>query len=156
MSEGAWDAIIRENLKSVFLCSKAVGKIMKEQGKGSIINTASVAGFTSYLPNAAYGAAKAGIINLTKTLAVDLAPYHVRVNAVAPGFIETPGITQLLSRTSEKHSNPSAFLGMQGRIPLGRLGKPEDIAGAVIYLASDASDYVTGTTIVIDGGLTSV
>jgi len=147
MSEGAWEAIVRENLKSVFLCSQKVAKVMKEQHRGSIINIASVAGLGSYSPNASYGAAKAGIINLTKTLAVDLAPYRVRVNAIAPGFIGTAGVARLF---------PREFLApLESRIPLGYLGKPEDITGAVIYLASEASAYITGTTIVIDGGLTS-
>jgi NAD(P)-dependent dehydrogenase (short-subunit alcohol dehydrogenase family) len=84
MSEGGWDAIIRENLKSVFLCSKAAAKVMMNQKKGAIINIASVAGLRAYTPNAAYGVAKAGIVNLTKTLAIDLAPYNIRVNAIAP------------------------------------------------------------------------
>jgi NAD(P)-dependent dehydrogenase (short-subunit alcohol dehydrogenase family) len=150
MSEGAWDAIIRENLKSVFLCSQAVGKIMREQKRGSIINIASVAGLGSYSSNASYGAAKAGIINLTKTLAIDLAPYYVRVNAIAPGYIETPGIVPLFQ------AHADLLQTLTKRVPLGRVGKPEDIAGVAIYLASDASDYVTGTTVIVDGGLTSV
>lgn len=147
MSENAWDSIIRENLKSVFLCSSAVGKTMKEQKSGSIINISSIAAIKSYLPNAAYGAAKAGIVNLTKTMAVDMAPYGVRVNAIAPGYIETPGIAALLEQA------PDVRQQMQNQIPAQRLGKPDDITGAVVFLASDASDYVVGDTIIIDGGL---
>ena len=144
MSEGGWDAIVRENLKSVFLCSQAVSKVMMAQKRGAIVSIASVAGLDAYVLNAAYGAAKAGIINLTKTMATDLAKYNIRVNAVAPGYIATPGMLQLLG------ARPEAV----NQIPLTRLGQPEDIVGGVIYLASDASLYVTGETIVIDGGIT--
>jgi len=150
LSEGGWDAIVRENLKSVFLCSKAAAKVMISQGKGSIISIASVAGLRAYLNNAAYGAAKAGIINFTKTLAIDLAPHNIRVNAIAPGFIATHGALQFQKDIPTER--------MQRRLtstPLGRFGQPEEIVGGVIYLASDASSYVTGQTLVIDGGLTN-
>ncbi len=118
---------------------------MMAQKKGAIINIASVAGLSAYIFNAAYGAAKAGIINLTKTMAIDLARHNIRVNAIAPGYIGTPGMLQLFG------SQPEAV----NQIPLTRLGQPEDIVGGVVYLASDASLYVTGETIVIDGGLMS-
>ncbi len=150
LSEGGWDAIVRENLKSVFLCSKAAAKVMISQGKGSIISIASVAGLRAYLNNAAYGAAKAGIINFTKTLAIGLAPHNIRVNAIAPGFIATHGALQFQKDIPTER--------MQRRLastPLGRFGQPEEIVGGVIYLASDASSYVTGQTLVIDGGLTN-
>lgn len=146
MSEGAWDAIIRENLKSVFLCSKAVGKIMVEQKKGSIINISSMAALRGYVMNVSYGAAKAGIISLTMGLAVELAPHQVRVNAIVPGAIDTPGVMQ-------QPDYPKIRQERLEMIPMGRLGKPEDIAGAAIYLASDASSYTTGASILIDGGL---
>ena len=150
LSEGGWDAIIRENVKSVFLCSKAAAKVMIEQKKGSIISIASIAGLRAYPNNAAYGAAKAGIISLTKTLCVDLAPYNIRVNAIAPGYIATQGMLQVQKGVSTEWMQRSlAFT------PLSRLGQPEDIVGGVIYLASDASSYVTGQTLVIDGGLTN-
>jgi len=145
MSEGGWEAIVRENLKSVFLCSQAAAKVMISQMRGAIVNIASIAGLYAYTFNAAYGAAKAGVIDLTKTMAIDLAKYNIRINAIAPGYIRTPGIMQLFG------AQPEAV----NQIPLARLGKPEDIVGGVIYLASDASFYVTGETIVIDGGLTS-
>ena len=148
LSEGGWDAIIRENLKSVFLCSKAAAKVMMGQKKGNIINVASVVGFRAYSSNAAYGAAKAGIINFTKTLAVDLAPYNIRVNAIAPGFIATPGSLQLLEVDK-------GLKAMVDRIPLGRLGQPEEVAQGIVYLASDASSYVTGQTLLVDGGVAS-
>jgi len=149
LSEGGWDALIRENLKTYFLCSKAVVEAMIEQGKGSIINIASTEGLRAAPTNPAYAAAKAGVISLTQSLAVEWAPYHVRVNAIAPGFIETPALPLTLQ---EYPSLRDIF----ERVPLGRAGKPDDIVGAVIYLASDASDYVTGAMIVIDGGLTNL
>ena len=148
LSEGGWDAIIRENLKSVFLCSKAAAKVMMGQKKGNITNVASVVGFRAYCSNAAYGAAKAGIINFTKTLAVDLAPYNIRVNAIAPGFIATPGSLQLLEVDK-------GLKAMVDRIPLGRLGQPEEVAQGIVYLASDAASYVTGQTLIVDGGVAS-
>jgi NAD(P)-dependent dehydrogenase (short-subunit alcohol dehydrogenase family) len=147
LSEDGWDAIIRENLKSVFLCCKAAAKVMISQGKGSIVNIASVAGLRGYTFNAAYGAAKAGIIEFTKTLAIDLASHNIRVNAIAPGYIVTPGMLQL--------DKPERIQAMSRHIPLSHLGQPEDIVGGVIYLASDASSYVTGETLLIDGGLLS-
>lgn len=144
MSEGGWDAIIRENLKSVFLCSQSAARVMIQQKRGAIVNIASIAGINAYVFNAAYGAAKAGIIHLTKTMAIDLARHNIRVNAIAPGFIATEGMLQLFG------ARPEAVK----QIPLARLGQPEDIVGGVIYLASDASLYVTGEILVIDGGLT--
>jgi len=150
MSEGAWDALIRENLKSVFLCSTLAGRVMMEHGGGNIINIASVAGLRAYPNNSSYGAAKAGIISLTKTMAVELAPHKVRVNAIAPGLIETGGVLQLFS------DHPEIKQKEIDKTPLGRVGKPDDIAGVALFLASPASDYVTGQTIVVDGGLTSL
>ncbi|MGV8059821.1 MAG: SDR family NAD(P)-dependent oxidoreductase [Smithellaceae bacterium] len=144
MSEKQWDSLITENLKSVFLGSQAAGKIMMSQKSGSIVNMSSTAGLAGYQFNAAYGAAKAGIINFTKTLALDLAPYKVRVNAIAPGLIMTPGATG-------STGIPESTLD---EIPLGRAGDPKDVAAGVIYLASDASSFITGETLVMDGGLT--
>jgi len=159
LSEGGWDAIVRENLKSVFLCSKAVAKVMIDQKEGNIVSIASIAGIASYTPCAPYGAAKAGVVNFTKTLAVELAPYNIRVNAIAPGFIATGGFLQLLSMEPdtglEVAGDKLQVTGYLERIPLNRYGKGEDITGGVIYLVSDASSYVTGQTLVIDGGLTS-
>lgn len=149
LSEGGWEAIMRENLTQYFLCSKAVAETMIHQGKGSIINMSSVEALRATVSNPAYAASKAGIISLTQSLAAEWAPHNIRVNAIVPGHIGTRGVLQLLDE------NPT-FQDMLNRVPLGRIGKPEDIVGATIYLASDASDYVTGTTIVIDGGLTSL
>jgi NAD(P)-dependent dehydrogenase (short-subunit alcohol dehydrogenase family) len=149
LSENGWDAMIRENLKPAFLCSKAVAERMTRQRSGSIINIASGEGLRAAPSNPAYGAAKAGIINLTMSLAVEWAPYHIRVNSVAPGFIETP----VLPQTMEQYPSVRDLLN---RVPLGRAAKPAEIAAAVVFLASDASSYITGAMIMVDGGLTSL
>jgi len=145
MSEGAWDAIIRENLKSVFLCGKAAGKVMVEQKKGVIINIASMAGREASPLTANYGASKAGIINLTMTMAVEWAPYSIRVNAIAPGPIWTPGAPRLWP-------TPEAKAETEAQILRGRFGTPEDIAMAVVFLASDAADWITGICFEVNGG----
>lgn len=144
ISERAWDAVMSENLRSTFLCIKAVGQEMVNRGGGNIINVSSMAGLGPWPRLGPYASAKAGIISLTQSLAVEWAPYHVRVNAIAPGFIVTRGTKEYLGEAQLR------------RIPLRRFGEPEDIAGAAIYLASRASDYVTGATIVINGGLTTL
>lgn len=149
LSEGGWDALIRENLKTPFLCSKAVAPAMIKQGKGSIINISSTEGVRSAATTAAYAAAKAGVINLTRSLAVEWAPHRIRVNAICPGFIENPGLPEALQANTGLQQKLS-------RVPLARMGRQEDIVGGVIYLASDAADYVTGANLIIDGGLTSV
>jgi NAD(P)-dependent dehydrogenase (short-subunit alcohol dehydrogenase family) len=143
-SEKGWDAIVRATLKSVFLVTSAVAKIMADQKKGNIISIASVSGLRGEPGSAPYGAAKAGVINLTKTLAVELSPYSIRINCIAPGGVDTPGTApwrteEVLERTRRD-------------VPLGRVGTIEEIASAALYLASDASSYMTGETILIDGG----
>ncbi|MFC2002974.1 SDR family NAD(P)-dependent oxidoreductase [Chloroflexota bacterium] len=146
MSEDEWDMIITLNLKSVFLCSKAVAKVMIDQKRGNIINIASVGGLGPYPNNAHYGAAKAGVINLTQSMAWEWAPYNIRVNAIAPGGTATRVLDKLYGE------RPDLLQERLKLIPLQRLGKPEDIGDAAIYLASDASDYVTGETIMVTGG----
>ncbi len=146
ISERGWDAIIRANLKATFLCSKAVTAVMiDKKTKGSIINIASVNALSGSPGSAAYGAAKAGIISLTQSLAIEVAPHNIRVNAIAPGIIDTPGTVQWMS--------PEREAEIIKVVPLSRRGTPEDVAGAAIYLASDYADYVTGQTIVVDGGI---
>ncbi len=147
MSEKGWDAMVRLNLKSHFLCSKAVMGTMIKQGGGSIVDIASTEGLRAAPSNPAYGAAKAGVINLVKTLAVEWAKYNVRVNAVAPGFIETS--TLPLALEGYPH-----LRDIYGRIPLRRATKQAEVAAAVIYLASDAAACTTGITIAVDGGMT--
>jgi len=147
MSEEVWDADLVLNLKYVWLCSRAVAKVMVEQGrKGSIINTCSISGMTAAPSHAAYGSAKAGLVGLTRSLAVEWARYYIRVNAIAPGSMKTPRIMEMIKAAPEIEE------AQANRVPLGRWGTTEDIAGAVLFLASDLSDYITGQTIVVDGG----
>jgi NAD(P)-dependent dehydrogenase (short-subunit alcohol dehydrogenase family) len=144
-----WETAIQLNLNSVFLCTKAIGGEMVKLQSGSIINISSVAGLGPYPRVAAYAAAKAGVISFTKTLAVEWAPHNIRVNAVAPGPVMTPFMRKLAAEDSPRRQAQLKC------IPLGRFGTPEDIAGVVIFLASNPSSYVTGETIVVDGGLTT-
>jgi 3-oxoacyl-[acyl-carrier protein] reductase len=144
MDEEDWDAVIAVNLKGVFNCSKAAVKVMMKQKFGNIINIASVVGITGNAGQANYSATKGGVIALTKTLAKEYAGRKIRVNAIAPGFIDT-AMTQAIP---EKARNE-----MISSIPLKRLGQPEDIANAAIFLASDMADYITSQVIVVDGGM---
>lgn len=138
-----WDAIVRQNLTTTFLCSKAVSMVMLDQKIGSIINISSRDSQIPSLNMAAYGAAKAGVNSLTRTLAWELAPY-VRVNAILPGAIWTEGSAPLLEPVRAS---------LIANIPLKRIGTPQDIALAAIYLASAASNWVTGKLFEIDGGI---
>jgi 2-deoxy-D-gluconate 3-dehydrogenase len=147
MSEDVWDADLTLNLKYVWLCSRSVARVMIEQGnKGSIVNTCSISGMTAAPLHAAYGAAKAGLVGLTRSLAVEWARHRIRVNAVAPGSMKTPRIVEMIKDAPEVEE------AQRVRVPLGRWGTTEDVAGVVLFLASDLSDYVTGQTIVVDGG----
>ncbi len=147
LSEGGWDALVRENLKPTFMCSKAVVSSMIQQGGGCIINIASTEAFRAAATNPAYSASKAAVLNLTMSLAAEWATYNIRVNAVAPGFIDMGRLENAVTET------PSLKRQYEG-IPLKRAAKPDEIAGAVIFLASAAGGYCTGTTVVVDGGLT--
>ncbi len=146
MTPGGWDAIIGINLKGPFLCCRAAGKVMIKQRSGKIINIASGSGIHGSPGMAHYGAAKAGLINFTTSLALEWAKYNIRVNCIAPGPIETEGIKALRQLT------PEAIQERIKAIPLGRYGQPEDIAYATVFLASEASSFMTGETIVISGG----
>jgi len=144
MKEEDWDAVMNTNLKGIFLCTKAVARQMMKQRSGKIINMASVVGVMGNAGQGNYAAAKAGVIGFTKSMAKELASRNVLVNAIAPGFITTD-MTHVLSEEVKA--------GLLGAIPLGRLGTPEDIAHVVVFLASDAANYITGQTINIDGGM---
>lgn len=148
MSERAWDSMMDTNLKATFMCSKAVAKAMIDRGGGAIVNIASGEAFRAQVSNAAYAAAKAGVVNLTMSLAVEWAPHNIRVNCVAPGFIETPELAQGLEML------PS-LKAVYDRIPMKRSGTPKEYAGAVIFFASEAGGYATGATVLVDGGLTA-
>jgi 3-oxoacyl-[acyl-carrier protein] reductase len=144
MSEIDWDAVLNVNLKGTFNCSKAVSRAMIKQRSGRIINIASIIGIIGNPGQANYSASKAGIIALTKTMAKELASRNINVNAVAPGFIQTEMTAKLPEEVKEK---------MLQAIPLGKLGSPEDVAHLCLFLASPDSDYITGQTIVVDGGM---
>jgi 3-oxoacyl-[acyl-carrier protein] reductase len=147
MAEEVWDADLTLNLKYVWLCSRAVARVMVEQKrKGSIVNIGSISGMTAAPSHVAYGAAKAGIVGLTRSLAVEWARYYIRVNTVAPGSMKTPRIVEMLSGA------PEIDEAQRKRIPLQRWGTTEDIANAVLFFASDLSDYITGQVITVDGG----
>jgi 2-deoxy-D-gluconate 3-dehydrogenase len=148
--EEDWDPVIDTDLKGVFFCAQAAGRHMIDRGQGGkIINVASQVGLVAYHSRVAYCSAKAGVINMTRALALEWAPYHINVNAIAPTFVRTPFVEELLK-------DPAVREDVLRRIPLGRLAEPEDVAGAVVYLAGPASDLVTGHTLVVDGGWTAV
>lgn len=145
--EVIWDRIIATNLKGVFLCMKHEVRAMAAQGHGVIVNMASVAGLFAEPGCYAYVASKHGILGLTKTAAFDYAKTGIRINAVCPAAIETPGLLQA----------PEEFRRMlRETTPVGRIGRPEEVASAVMWLCSDLAGFVTGTGIVIDGGVTTV
>jgi len=140
-----WDKIIAINLRGTFLCCKHVGKQMIGSGGGSIINISTTAGITGVPRAPAYSASKAGIILLTKSLALEWVRYHIRVNAIAPHYLETE-LTKGL-RASEK-----VYDSLVKQIPMRRFAKPEEVVGTVLLLSSPASSYITGTVMVVDGG----
>jgi NAD(P)-dependent dehydrogenase (short-subunit alcohol dehydrogenase family) len=144
VEERAWDSIMNLNLKGLFFLGQTVARVMKEQGGGRIINVASVEGISpNILP--VYSISKAGVIMATKVMAQQWAQYNIRVNAIAPGLVKT--------RFSEAlWSNPVIEKAVMDRTPLRRVAEPDEMVGAVIFLASDASSYVTGHTLVVDGG----
>lgn len=142
---GEWDKIIGVNLRGTFLCCKHVGKQMIGSGGGTIINISTTAGITGVPRAPAYCASKAGIILLTKSLALEWVKYNIRVNAIAPHYLETELTNGL--RASEK-----VYDGLVQQIPMRRFGKPAEIIGTILLLSSSASSYITGTVIVIDGG----
>ncbi|WP_077617786.1 3-oxoacyl-[acyl-carrier-protein] reductase [Bacillus sinesaloumensis] len=144
MKEEEWDDVININLKGVFLCTKAVTRQMMKQRSGKIINIASIVGVSGNPGQANYVAAKAGVIGLTKTAAKELASRNINVNAVAPGFITTDMTDKLPDDVKNE---------MLKLIPLARFGDTTDISGAVLFLASDNSTYMTGQTLHIDGGM---
>jgi 3-oxoacyl-[acyl-carrier protein] reductase len=144
MKEDEWDDVINTNLKGVFLCTKAVTRQMMKQRAGRIINISSIVGVSGNAGQANYVAAKSGVIGLTKTTAKELASRNITVNAVAPGFIATDMTDKL---------NEEVQAEMLKQIPLASFGQPEDVANEVAFLASDASRYITGQTIHVDGGM---
>jgi len=145
VTEQDFDRVLDINLKGVFLCSKAAVPEMIKQGKGKIINITSIAGQVGFANSSAYCASKGAIINMTRELALELAQYKINVNAIGPGVIETDMTKELLKDKATRET-------LLANIPLSRIGKPEDIANAALFLASDNSDYITGITLFVDGG----
>jgi 3-oxoacyl-[acyl-carrier protein] reductase len=144
MSPEDWDAVLNVNLKGTFNCTKAVSRVMLKQKSGKIINLASIIGIIGNIGQANYSASKAGIIALTKTTARELASRGINVNAVAPGFVQTEMTAKLPEELKDK---------MLQDIPLNRLGLPQDVAYACLFLASSEADYITGQVLVVDGGM---
>ena len=144
-SEADWDAVMDTNLKSLFFLSQAAARVMVPQGHGKIINIASLLTFQGGIRVPSYAAAKSGVGGVTKAMANELAPSGVQVNAIAPGYIAT-------NNTAALQADETRNRQILERIPTGRWGRPEDIAGAALFLASSASDYVTGHVLAVDGG----
>lgn len=147
MKEEDWDAVLDVNLKGAYNCIRAVARRMLKNHYGRIINISSVVGLVGNISQANYCAAKAGLIGLTKAMAKELGSRNITVNAVAPGFITTEMSAALPEEVKER---------MLGQVPLKRFGSPEDVAGLVSFLASDAAGYITGQTIAVDGGMVCV
>lgn len=141
LSVEEWDEIININLRGYFLCSREAAKVMKKQGGGSIVNISSTRAFMSEPDTEAYAASKGGIVALTHAMAVSFSQDHIRVNCISPGWIETGDYSKLRKKDHEQHIS-------------GRVGKPEDIAAACLYLTQDGNEFINGANIIIDGGMT--
>lgn len=148
VTEQDWDKVMDVNLKAMFFCAQAVGKVMLSQGSGKIINTASVSSFLGHPQRAPYASSKGGVAQMTKVLAVEWSGKGLYVNAIAPGFVQTPLTANLLadSKTADN---------LLSKIPLGRFAVPQDFIGPALFLASDASNYITGQILLVDGGRTA-
>ncbi len=148
VTEEDWDQVLDVNLKGTFFTSQEVAKVMKNNNGGRIVNIASINGVVGFHERAAYCASKAGIVNLTRVLAIDWADYGINVNAVGPNYLMTPLTEKIFA--NDEFRNDVLY-----RTPIKRIGTPEDVVGAVIYLASPASSFVTGHTLMVDGGWTA-
>ena len=147
-AEEDWDRIVDINLKGTFLCSKEAGKVMKEQNSGKIINFGSVSSILGHPKHSAYAASKGGVLLLTRVMAVELAKHKVNVNCVGPAYIETDLTKAYLDQENHREE-------IENTIPMGRLGNTEDMVGAIIYLASNASNFVSGALLMVDGARTA-
>jgi NAD(P)-dependent dehydrogenase (short-subunit alcohol dehydrogenase family) len=147
-TEENWNKIISVNLTGTFFCCQAVSRYMVQRRSGKIVNIASIGGFVAYPGSIAYLASKGGVVQLTRGFAVELAPYNIQVNAIAPSLFETP----MVAGTRSDAESQRYFME---RTPMGRKGRPEEIAGAAIFLAAESSSMVTGHTLAVDGGFLS-
>src|SRR6185295_6116936 len=148
LAEADWDTVIDTNLKAPFLCSRVVGPKMRDRGWGRVINLGSILGAVGLAGRAPYASAKAGVINLTRVLALEWAAHGVTVNAICPGPFATEMNRQLLN-------DPAKYKAFVEKIPMGRWGDLQEIAGAVVFLASEAASFVTGSALFVDGGWTA-
>jgi 2-deoxy-D-gluconate 3-dehydrogenase len=151
VTEEAWDLVLDTNLKGLFFTAQAAGRVMRDQDPpgGSIINVSSVVGLVGYYDRAAYCSSKAGVINLSRVLAIEWAAHQIRVNAVCPTFVETP-LTQVLLENEAIRSD------ILGRTPAGRLATPDEVAAAIAFLAGPSARMITGTALTVDGGWTAI
>ncbi len=148
LSEEEWDRVLDTNLKGYFLVAREVGAHMVGRGKGKVINVSSIFGAVGMHNQLAYAASKGGVVQLTKVLAIEWARRGVNVNAIGPTYFETPLVASL-------RNDPERFAFINERTPMGRWGQPEELEGTLVYLASRASDFVTGQTVYVDGGWTT-
>lgn len=150
--EEEWDHTLDVNLKGLFFCCQAAAREMVPRGGGKIINIASQLGFTGLPERAPYCASKGGVVNLTRALALEWAPYKINVNAIGPG----PTRTEMLAQLAQASGSIGSISYLTERVPMGRLLEPDELVGAAVFLASDASNMVTGQTIIVDGGWTAI
>ena len=148
VTEEDWDAVLDVNLKGLFFCCQAAAREMARREGGAIVNLASINGVVGFYKRAPYCASKGGVVNLTRELAIELAPHQIRVNAVGPTYIETPLTVPTLG-------DPETRAEILRRTPMGRVGQVEDVVGAILFLASPAAGLITGHTLLVDGGWTA-
>lgn len=149
VTEDEWDRVMDTNLKGVFFCSQRAGKYMIDKGRGKVINIVSQMAFVGYVKRAAYSSSKGGAVQLTKALAIEWADKNIKVNGVAPTFVKTGFTDEILE-------DQDFYQDVLNRIPLGKLAQPSDVSGAVLFLASDMANFITGETIKVDGGWTAI
>ncbi|MBT4266532.1 MAG: SDR family oxidoreductase [Deltaproteobacteria bacterium] len=152
MSEKAWDSVMNLNLKGLFFLSQAVAQVMKKNNGGQIINISSTSGFRVLVPAAHYSISKAAVIMATKAMAIEWAPYNIRANCIAPGPIQTGLLDAVFTGSSEEEVKKQKET-LAAAVPLKRAGQPKELADSVLFLASDASSFVTGQTLAVDGGV---